>query len=105
MSPKGFLSNHSGGIVGGISTGQRITVKIAFKPTSSIRLPGRSIDREGRAVMVSTKGRHDPCVGLRAVPIVEAMMALVLADHFLLNRAQNMEVDPQVPLLPDADMS
>ena len=105
MSPKGFLSNHSGGVVGGISTGQNITVKVSFKPTSSIRLPGKSIDRQGKPVIIETTGRHDPCVGLRAVPIVEAMMALLLADHFLLHRAQNAEVQSEIPLLPGTDES
>lgn len=84
----GFLSNHSGGILGGISSGQEIVMRIAFKPTSSIRLPGRSINTAGENVTVVTKGRHDPCVALRACPIVEAMMALVLADHALRQRAQ-----------------
>lgn len=105
MSPKGFLSNHSGGILGGISTGQNIVVRISFKPTSSIRLPGKSIDRTGRAVSVSTTGRHDPCVGLRATPIVEAMMSLVLADHLLIQRAQNADVKTSIPTLPSGNMS
>ncbi len=92
MTPAGFLTNHAGGILGGISTGQDIEVSIALKPTSSIRLPRRSIDRTGAAVTVATLGRHDPCVGIRATPIAEAMLALVLMDHALLHRAQNADV-------------
>ncbi len=91
ITPEGFLSNHAGGILGGISSGQEITASVAFKPTSSLRIPARSIDVEGNAVEVVTKGRHDPCVGIRATPIVEAMMALVLMDHVLRQRAQNPE--------------
>jgi len=91
MTPAGFLSNHAGGIAGGISTGQPIEVHLAFKPTSSITLPVSSVNIEGEAVTVSVKGRHDPCVGLRAVPIAEAMMALVLMDHVLRHRAQCAE--------------
>ncbi len=83
-----FLSNHAGGIAGGISTGQPIVLRAAFKPTSSIRIPVETIDARGRAAKVSTAGRHDPCVGIRGAPVVEAMMALVLADHKLLHRAQ-----------------
>ena len=86
---QGFLSNHAGGILGGISSGQQIHASIALKPTSSIRIPGRSIDVQGAAQEVVTKGRHDPCVGIRATPIAEAMMALVLMDHVLRDRAQN----------------
>jgi len=89
ITPEGFLSNHAGGILGGISSGQDITASVAFKPTSSLRIPARSIDVAGKAVEVITKGRHDPCVGIRATPIVEAMMALVLMDHLLRQRAQN----------------
>lgn len=89
MTPEGFLSNHAGGILGGISTGQPIIASMAFKPTSSLRLPGRSINQRGEAVTVVTKGRHDPCVGIRATPIAEAMMAIVLLDHLLRHRAQN----------------
>ncbi len=85
---QGFLSNHAGGILGGISSGQDILVSTAFKPTSSLRLPGRSIDQDGAEIEIVTKGRHDPCVGIRATPIVEAMMALVLMDHVLRDRAQ-----------------
>ena len=88
MSRQGFLSNHAGGILGGISTGQDILVSTAFKPTSSLRLPCRSLDIEGNEVEVVTKGRHDPCVGIRATPVVEAMLALVLMDHVLRHRAQ-----------------
>jgi len=100
MSPQGFLSNHAGGVLGGISTGQAIRVSIALKPTSSIRVPGRSIDRNGRPAEVVTTGRHDPCVGVRATPIAEAMLALVLMDHFLRHRAQNADVQSSVPLVP-----
>ena len=100
MTPEGFLSNHAGGILGGISTGQDIEVSIALKPTSSIRLPRRSIDQSGAAVSVATQGRHDPCVGIRATPIAEAMLALVLMDHALLHRAQNADVRHAVPPLP-----
>ncbi len=102
MTPEGFLSNHSGGILGGISSGQEVTARVAFKPTSSIRLPGRSIDTEGNAVEVITTGRHDPCVGIRAVPIVEAMTALVLMDHALRHRAQNADVRTSTPHIEGA---
>ncbi|HZV93613.1 MAG TPA: chorismate synthase, partial [Caldimonas sp.] len=88
LTPEGFASNNAGGILGGISTGQDITVSIAIKPTSSIRSPRRSIDLEGRPTLVETHGRHDPCVGIRAAPIAEAMLALVLMDHALRHRAQ-----------------
>jgi chorismate synthase len=88
MTPEGFLSNHAGGVLGGISSGQAITCSVAFKPTSSLRLPGASVDVNGNAVEVITTGRHDPCVGLRATPICEAMMALVLMDQALRHRAQ-----------------
>lgn len=94
MTPQGFLSNHAGGILGGISTGQDIVAHLAIKPTSSIRLPRRSLDRQGQAVAVVTTGRHDPCVGLRATPIVEAMVALVLMDQALRQRGQNGDVVP-----------
>jgi chorismate synthase len=97
MSPAGFLSNHAGGVLGGISTGQDIEVSIALKPTSSIRLPRRSVNRANEPVMVATEGRHDPCVGIRATPIAEAMLALVLMDHALLHRAQNARVHLDVP--------
>ena len=86
-----FLSNSAGGIVGGISTGQNIVTKLAMKPTSSLRLPGQTVDVHGQDAEVITTGRHDPCVGLRAVPIAEAMLALVLMDHVLMQRAQNPE--------------
>ncbi len=92
MTPRGFLSNHAGGILGGISSGQDITASIAIKPTSSIRIPGRSIDRQGEPIEVVTQGRHDPCVGIRATPIAEAMLAIVLMDHALRQRAQNADV-------------
>ena len=92
MTPQGFLSNNAGGILGGISTGQDVVVTIAVKPTSSIRLDRRSIDKAGQPVIVNTHGRHDPCVGIRATPIAEAMLALVLMDHALRHRAQNADV-------------
>lgn len=88
ITPEGFVGNNAGGVLGGISSGQDITVSIAIKPTSSIRTPRRSIDRDGQPVMVETFGRHDPCVGIRATPIAEAMLALVLMDHVLRHRAQ-----------------
>jgi chorismate synthase len=94
MTPAGFLSNNNGGILGGISTGQDVTVSIALKPTSSIRLPRRTIDVEGNATTVQTTGRHDPCVGIRATPIAEAMLACVLMDHALRHRAQCGDVAP-----------
>jgi chorismate synthase len=97
MSAEGFLSNHAGGILGGISTGQDIVVNIAVKPTSSIRLPRRSIDKSGKPTIVETTGRHDPCVGIRATPIAEAMLALVLMDHALRHRAQNADVRVATP--------
>jgi chorismate synthase len=100
MSPQGFLANHSGGIAGGISTGQTLWARYAIKPTSSITTPGRSIDARGEAVEMRTTGRHDPCVGLRATPIGEAMMALVLMDHALRHRAQCADVVPPTPRLP-----
>jgi chorismate synthase len=97
MTPDGFLTNHAGGILGGISTGQDVTVAIAVKPTSSIRLDRRTIDKSGNAVIVNTHGRHDPCVGIRATPIAEAMLALVLMDHALRQRAQNADVRTGTP--------
>ncbi len=100
MSPDGFLSNNAGGILGGISTGQDIVASIAVKPTSSIRLDRRSIDKAGNPVTVNTHGRHDPCVGIRATPIVEAMLALILADHALRHRAQNGDVVTSTPKIP-----
>ena len=100
MSPLGFLSNHAGGMLGGISTGQNIRVSLAVKPTSSIRLPRNSIDVAGLAAEVATTGRHDPCVGIRATPIAEAMLALVLMDHALRHRAQNADVVAPFPPIP-----
>ena len=100
MTPQGFVSNHAGGILGGISTGQDIVVSFAVKPTSSIRLDRRSVDKAGNAVIVNTHGRHDPCVGIRATPIGEAMLALVLIDHALRHRAQNADVECTTPKLP-----
>lgn len=91
MTPEGFLSNEAGGVLGGISSGQDIVVNVAFKPTSSILIPGKSINQAGQPVEIVTKGRHDPCVGIRAVPIAEAMLALVLMDHLLRHRAQNFD--------------
>ena len=99
MAPEGFLSNQAGGILGGISTGQDIVVAIAVKPTSSIRLDRHSIDQSGAPVIVNTHGRHDPCVGIRATPIAEAMLALVLMDHALRHRAQNADVQVTTPRL------
>ncbi len=99
MTPAGFASNHAGGILGGISSGQDIVVSMALKPTSSITVPGKTINTSGEATEMITKGRHDPCVGIRAVPIAEAMLALVLMDHLLRHRAQNQDVHTQTPLL------
>lgn len=96
----GFLSNRSGGTLGGISSGQELLVSIAMKPTSSIRRSGATIDTKGRATDVVTTGRHDPCVGLRATPIAEAMLALVLIDHYLRHRAQNADVSGEAPKVP-----
>ena len=100
MTPEGFLSNNAGGILGGISSGQDVVARVAFKPTSSIRLGGKTIDTAGKASEVITKGRHDPCVGIRAVPIAEAMLSIVLLDHALRQRAQNGDVTPPVPVVP-----
>lgn len=100
IRPDGFLSNNAGGILGGISSGQEIIVNLALKPTSSLRLPAKSIDVEGKPVEVVTTGRHDPCVGIRATPIAEAMLALVLMDHMLRHRAQNSGVQTQTPVVP-----
>ena len=102
LTPDGFVTNHAGGILGGISTGQDIVVTIGIKPTSSIRVPRRSIDKQGNPVTVETNGRHDPCVGIRATPIAEAMMALVLMDHALLHRAQNADVSTKTPKITGA---
>jgi chorismate synthase len=100
LTPEGFVTNNAGGVLGGISTGQDITVEIAIKPTSSIRTPRRSIDLAGQPAMVETHGRHDPCVGIRATPIAEAMLALVLMDHALRHRAQNGDVHVDTPRIP-----
>jgi chorismate synthase len=98
MTPQGFVGNNNGGVLGGISTGQDVTVSLALKPTSSIRLPRRTIDRQGRATTIETTGRHDPCVGIRATPIAEAMLACVLMDHALRHRAQCGDISPPVKL-------
>jgi chorismate synthase len=100
ITPEGFLSNHAGGILGGISSGQDIVVNIALKPTSSLRLPGRSVDLNGEPVELVTTGRHDPCVGIRATPIAEAMLAMVLMDQMLRHRAQNAGVNCVTPVIP-----
>lgn len=100
ITPGGFLSNNAGGILGGISSGQDLIVSIALKPTSSLRIPGRSVDVSGELVEVITTGRHDPCVGIRATPIAEAMLALVVLDHALRQRAQNADAMSPAPLVP-----
>ena len=100
ITPDGFLGNNAGGILGGISTGQNVKVSIALKPTSSITTPGRTINKQGDAADVVTKGRHDPCVGIRATPIAEAMLALTLMDHVLRHRAQNAGVTSETPVIP-----
>ena len=100
MTPDGFLSNNAGGVLGGISTGQDVTVSIAIKPTSSIRLDRHTIDKAGNPVVINTHGRHDPCVGIRATPIAEAMLALVLIDRALIHRAQNADVAVATPRVP-----
>jgi len=100
ITPEGFLSNHAGGVLGGISSGQDILASIALKPTSSLRIPGQTVNMQGEPVEVVTKGRHDPCVGIRATPIAEAMLAIVLMDHMLRHRAQNMDVQPETPVIP-----
>jgi chorismate synthase len=100
MTPDGFLSNNAGGVLGGISTGQDIVVSIAIKPTSSIRLPRRTVDIAGNGAVIETHGRHDPCVGIRATPIAETLLALVLIDHALRNRAQNADVQDQRAVIP-----
>ena len=99
LTPTGFRSNHAGGVLGGISSGQDILVSMALKPTSSIRIPGASIDLDGEPVEVVTTGRHDPCVGLRATPIAEAMLAIVLMDHYLRHRAQNADTTSRTPVI------
>lgn len=100
MSTEGFYSNHSGGVLGGVSSGQDIVAHLALKPTSSIRLPGESLDIDGNNVEVVTTGRHDPCVGIRATPIAEAMLAIVLLDHILRHRGQNADVNVTTPVVP-----
>jgi len=100
LTPEGFLTNHAGGVLGGISSGQPIVAHLALKPTSSITTPGQSINRFGESVDVITKGRHDPCVGIRATPIAEAMMAIVLLDHALRHRGQNAHVQTETPVIP-----
>ena len=100
ITPEGFQSNHAGGVLGGISSGQPIEVSIALKPTSSIRIPGRTVNLQGKPVEVITTGRHDPCVGIRATPIAEAMLAIVLMDHALRHRAQNADVTTDLPDIP-----
>ncbi|WP_440995260.1 chorismate synthase [Arhodomonas sp. SL1] len=100
MTSDGFLSNSAGGVLGGISTGQAVVARIALKPTSSIRIPGRSVDRHGEPEEVVTTGRHDPCVGIRATPIAEAMMGLTLMDHYLRHRGQNADVAAEGPRIP-----
>ena len=97
MTPEGFLSNNAGGVLGGISSGQDVIVSMAIKPTASTRLDRRTIDKAGQPVVVNTHGRHDPCVGIRATPIAEAMLAIVLMDHALRNRAQNGDVACPTP--------
>jgi chorismate synthase len=97
LTPEGFASNHAGGILGGISTGQDIVANIALKPTSSITVPGDTITRTGESTQLITKGRHDPCVGIRAVPIAEAMLAIVVMDHLLRHRGQNFAVTTETP--------
>lgn len=105
MTPEGFLSNHAGGVLGGITSGQVIRASMALKPTSSITVPGRSLDIDGNPVEVVTKGRHDPCVGVRATPIGEAMLALVLMDHYLRHRAQCGDVEPPLDPVPGGPAS
>ena len=102
MTPEGFLSNHAGGVLGGISSGQDILASIALKPTSSLRIPGRGVNLAGEPVEVITEGRHDPCVGIRATPIAEAMVAIVLMDHLLRQRAQNGDVVSGTPVIPSS---
>lgn len=102
LTPEGFVGNNTGGVLGGISSGQDITVSIALKPTSSIRQPGATIDTQGQAMEMVTHGRHDPCVGIRATPIAEAMLAIVLMDHLLRHRGQNADVVCDTPAIPAA---
>jgi len=101
MTPQGFASNSAGGVLGGISSGQDLLASIALKPTSSLRLPGQTVNRAGEPVEIITKGRHDPCVGLRATPIAEAMTAIVVLDHYLRQRGQNADVESTVPVITD----
>jgi chorismate synthase len=105
LTPSGFATNHAGGILGGISSGQDIVVHMALKPTSSIQVPGKTVNVDGEPVDVVTTGRHDPCVGLRATPIAEAMLALVLMDHYLRHRGQNADVISSTPVLPGSAAS
>jgi len=100
ITPDGFQTNNAGGILGGISSGQDILVSIALKPTSSLRLPGRSVSKQGEPTEVITKGRHDPCVGIRATPIAEAMLAIIIMDHMLRDRAQNADIKRTTPIIP-----
>jgi len=100
IKPEGFQSNNAGGVLGGISSGQDIVAHIALKPTSSIRIPGDTIDIDGNPAEVITTGRHDPCVGIRATPIAEAMTAIVLMDHLMRHRAQNGGVESKTPVIP-----
>jgi len=100
ISPEGFLSNNAGGILGGISSGQDIVVGVALKPTSSITKPGKTVDINGEPAEIVTKGRHDPCVGIRAVPIAEAMLAITLLDHFLRHRGQTGITATATPIIP-----
>jgi len=102
MTPAGFVSNNAGGVLGGISSGQQIRASIALKPTSSITLPGKTVDIEGKTSEIITKGRHDPCVGIRAVPIAEAMVAITLLDHFLRHRGQTGVTETSTPVIPDS---
>jgi chorismate synthase len=103
MAPEGFLGNQAGGVLGGISSGQVIRASMALKPTSSLRIPARSVDLDGNPVEVITTGRHDPCVGIRGVPVAEAMLAVVLADHLLRHRGQNRDVVSATPVIPAGD--
>ncbi|MFK7890717.1 MAG: chorismate synthase [Granulosicoccus sp.] len=100
ITQEGFLSNNAGGVLGGISSGQSVTAALALKPTSSVRIPGKSVDIHGEPIEVITTGRHDPCVGIRATPIAEAMLALVLVDHAMRHRAQNADVNSSTPVIP-----
>ena len=102
MTPEGFIGNHAGGVLGGISSGQDVLVSMALKPTSSIRIPGQTVNVQGEASEVKTTGRHDPCVGIRATPIAEAMLALVIMDHVLRHRGQNIDVQSITPVVPAA---